>query len=74
MPEGSAGRSEHARRAASARWARVEDRGAEMAPARAGFLRRFMWEVDPLGELPYRERRRLGQQRRAEYMRELRER
>lgn len=72
MPLSSAERSFNARQAARARWERVVDRRAELGPARMGFLRRFMWEVDPQGCISYDDRVRLAKQRRAEYMRALR--
>jgi hypothetical protein len=47
-----------ARIASHERWSRVEDRTAETAPARAGFLRRFETQVDPDGRLTLEERSR----------------
>lgn len=44
--------------AAQARWARVGDRKAAVAPARRGFLARFEKQVDPDGVLSPAERAR----------------
>jgi hypothetical protein len=68
----AADRSENARRAAQASWRRVADRRLELAPARMGFLRRCMFEVDPTGALPYEQRLAAAKKRRAEFMREIR--
>lgn len=74
MPLSSSERRENAIRAARTRWERVTDRRLELAPARMGFLKRFMWQVDPEWRLPHEERVRLAKEARADYMRTLRSR
>ena len=57
-PRSPAERTAHARYAAHLRWAREPDRRAAMAPAWAGFVAKFLREVDPDGRLPEEERQR----------------
>jgi hypothetical protein len=53
----AAQRSQRARIAVNARWAKA-DREAGTRPAREGFRQRFAQQVDPNGELPENERAR----------------
>lgn len=63
-------RSQIAKIAAHARWARCEDRSAATQAARDGMTRRFEREVDPEGRLaPDELARRVESARRAHYQR-----
>lgn len=63
-------RSIRARIAALSRWSKEDPREATK-PARAGFLRRFLEEVDPHNELPEAERNRRAEAARRAYFARL---
>jgi hypothetical protein len=70
MTESSADASLRGRIAANERWARVADRTAATAPARAGLDAKFAAEVDPDGTLGPEDRaRRIDAKRRAHFAR-----
>ncbi len=64
-------RSQRARIAANARWAKEADGLAATAKARSEFLNRFEAEVDPEGKYPPEIRRRMAENARRRYYQTL---
>lgn len=65
-------RIENARRAATARWIREDDRASATLPARQAFLRSFERQVDPRRVLPPAVRAARARDALCEHMRTLR--